>query len=155
MDSNRFLSISKLHMNEKLLLFSRWAPLFLGTCCNTLNASACTNYRYEMVTETSVRCEERGNVVQFRKWHDSRLQEKEQRRPGENFIVFPLSNIFTYITAMPGISKNTSIASEVKPESQWLKWYIGQMPFPATAHLCSSLFPLEWLNLEQLHWPYF
>lgn len=53
-DLNRFSSISKLHTNERLLLFLRWAQLLLGTCCNTLYALACESYTYEMATETSV-----------------------------------------------------------------------------------------------------
>jgi len=61
------------------------STIILKDCCNTLIASACTSDRYETITETR---EERGNV-KFRKWHDNKLQQKEQWRPGDNFEVFP------------------------------------------------------------------
>lgn len=135
----------------QVLVFLGWAPSFSGICCSPLNASACASERCEMVTETSVRGTDCGNV-KFRKWHDDKVQQKEQWRPGDHF---PLPKIFMSLTTAPDISKITGIGLRDKAESQWLQWSIGQMPL-LLLHICAHhCAPLEWLNPEQLHWPYF
>lgn len=132
----------------------KMSPSFSGTCFSPLNASACASERCEMATETSVRGTAHANV-KFRKWHDRKVQQKEQWRPRDHFKVFPLPKIFMSLTTVPDISKITSIGLRDKTESQWLKWSIGQMPL-LLLNICAYHWaPLEWLNPEQLHWHYF
>lgn len=103
---------------------------------------------------TSVRGTGCGNV-KFRKWHDRKVQQKEQWRPGDHFKVFPLPKIFLSPTTVPGISKITRISPRDKTESQWLKWSIGQMPL-LLLHICAHhCTPLEWLNKNNSTGPIF
>lgn len=135
MDSNS----SWVHVKgTQVLLFLRWAPSFSGTCCSPLNTSACASEGCETVTETSVRGTERGNAT-FRKWHDRKVQQKEQWRPGDRFKVFPLPRIFMSLTTVPAIGKTTSIGPRDKtwePVAEVIYWPAAT---PAPAHVCSSV----------------